>query len=338
MPRIHSDVSLRTRHTFGMAVKTRFWAEFASTEELAFFYRDRKWRELPKGLLSGGSNVLFAADFSGLLLHPAIYGIDIVEESDRSVRVRVGAGENWDRFVAEAVRRGWHGLENLSWIPGCVGTSPVQNIGAYGAEAENVVDRVEFWSPRDGRRHQLDNRSCRFAYRDSIFKNELRGAAVITHVVFRLKKKAEFTLTYGELAEKFPTQDRATLRKVRDAVIAIRKRKLPDPQQLPNAGSFFKNPRMSEAAFLRLKQAHPGVPDFRLSDGTRKIPAGWLVEQCGWKGFREKDAGVFENHALILVNHGRADGRQILALAEKIRRSVADRFAIRLEPEVTVYY
>jgi UDP-N-acetylmuramate dehydrogenase len=144
-------------------------------------------------------------------------------------------------------------------------------------------------------------------------------------------------LTYGELAERFPTQEQATLRKVRDAVIATRRRKLPDPRQLPNAGSFFKNPRVSEAEFRRLKQAHPGVPDFRLSDGTRKIPAGWLVEQCGWKGFREKDAGVFENHALILVNHGRADGRQILALAEKIRNSVADRFSIRLEPEVTVY-
>ena len=329
-PRIETDASLEKRHTFGMTVKTRFWADFVSTEELAFFYRDRKWREVPKGLLSGGSNVLFAGDFPGLLLHPAIYGIDIVGEDDRSVRVRVGAGESWDRFVAEAVRQGWHGLENLSWIPGCVGTSPVQNIGAYGVEAKDVIDRVEFWSPQDGKQHQLDNGSCRFAYRDSIFKNELKDAAVITHVVFRLKKKAEFTLTYGELAEQFPAKERATLRKIRDAVIAIRKRKLPDPRQLPNAGSFFKNPQVTEAAFQRLKRAHPGMPFFRLSDG-------WLVEQCGWKGFRENDAGVYENHALILVNHGRADGRQILALAEKIRNSVADRFAIRLEPEVTVY-
>ena len=333
---IEQNASLKERHTFRMDVRARFWAEFASVDDLAYFCEDRQWRKVPQLILSGGSNMLFLDDFPGLVLRPAIYGIEVVEEDECTVRVRVGAGENWDRFVAEAVGRGWHGVENLSWIPGCVGTCPVQNIGAYGVEAKEVVDRVEFFSREDGRRHEIDGRSCAFAYRDSIFKRELKETAVITHVVFRLRKDAGFTLTYGELAERFSPKERASLQAVRDAVIDIRRRKLPDPADLPNAGSFFKNPQVAEADFHRLKKSHPAVPEFPLDDGSRKIPAAWLVEQCGWKGFREKDAGVFESHALILVNHGSADGRQILALAEKIRASVAERFGIELEPEVTV--
>jgi UDP-N-acetylmuramate dehydrogenase len=336
MRRIERNVSLKDLHTFRMDVRARYWAEFTSVDELAFFFEDRQWRQVPKRILSGGSNVLFIEDFPGLVLRPAIYGIDILEEDERTVRVRVGAGENWDRFVAEAVGRGWHGVENLSWIPGCVGTCPVQNIGAYGVEAKAVIDRVAFFSREDGKCHELDGSSCGFAYRDSIFKQELKETAVITHVVFRLRKGAGFTLTYGELAERFPRKERASLEAVRNAVIDIRRRKLPDPADLPNAGSFFKNPQVSKADFHRLKKSHPAMPAFPLEDGSRKIPAAWLVEQCGWKGFREKDAGVFESHALILVNHGNADGRQILALAERIRTSVAARFEIDLEPEVTV--
>ncbi|MGD8368623.1 MAG: UDP-N-acetylmuramate dehydrogenase, partial [Desulfobacterales bacterium] len=290
----------------------------------------------PKLILGGGSNVLFLDDFPGLVLHPAIRGIELLGEDSDSVLVWVGAGENWDGFVAEAVSRGWHGVENLSWIPGCVGACPIQNIGAYGVEVKAVIDRVEVWSIEDFQPRVIDRRSCRFGYRDSIFKHELKKSAVITGVVFRLHKKASFTLTYPELRAAFSAAGSADLAAVRDAVIAIRRRKLPDPAGLANAGSFFKNPIVAESKYRQLKSRHPLMPAFRLVDGRWKIPAGWLVERCGWKGFRDGDAGVSQDHALILVNHGRATGAQILALSQQITASVADRFGIDLKPEVTI--
>jgi UDP-N-acetylmuramate dehydrogenase len=333
---IRNNVPLKDRHTFHLDVNARFWAEFTSTEDLIFFYGDEKWRRLPKMILSGGSNVLFRGDFEGLVLHPAICGQEILDEDSQSVRVRVGAGEDWDRFVAEAVRRGWHGIENLSWIPGCVGTSPVQNIGAYGAEVQDVVERVEFFSTEDLQIHRLDSRQCGFGYRSSVFKLALKQTAVITHVVFRLRKQAAFVLTYPDLKKELSCQKAVTLQAVRDAVIAIRSRKLPDPRRIGNAGSFFTNPEVSEADLAHLQRRHPGMPVFRQVDGACKIPAGWLVEQCGWKGFRTKDAGVSPDHALILLNYGGATGEEILALAGQIRESVADRFGIVLTPEVTI--
>jgi UDP-N-acetylmuramate dehydrogenase len=336
MRRIEHDVALKDHHSFRMDVCARFWAEFSSVEELAFFYRDSKWAGTSKLILSGGSNVLFVDDFPGLVLHPAIRGLEVLDENADSVSVRVGAGENWDEFVQEAVLRGWHGIENLSWIPGCVGACPIQNIGAYGVEAKDVIERVEFWSTEDFQLHQIEGCACRFGYRDSIFKHELKKSAVITRVVFHLPKKASFTLTYPDLKAFFPEEGGADLGAVRAAVIAIRKRKLPDPRRLANAGSFFKNPSVAEADYVHLKRRYPAMPGFRFADGQWKIPAGWLVEQCGWLGFRDGDAGVSRDHALILVNHGCATGAQILSLAERIAASVVDRFGIALEPEVTI--
>ena len=336
MCQIQNNAALKDRHTFHLDVNARFWAEFTSPAELSFFYGDEKWCRVPKVILSGGSNVLFRGDVEGLVLRPAIYGKDILDEDSQSVRVRVGAGEDWDRFVAEAVRRGWHGIENLSWIPGCVGTSPVQNIGAYGVEVKDVIERVEFFSTEDLQVHRLDSRQCGFGYRDSVFKRALKQTAVITHVVFQLRKRAAFVLTYPDLKKELSCQKAATLQTVRDAVIAIRSRKLPDPNRIGNAGSFFKNPEVGEADAARLQRRHPGLPVFRQAGGVCKIPAGWLVEQCGWKGFRTKDAGVSPDHALILLNYGRATGEEILSLAGRIRASVADRFGIVLTPEVTI--
>lgn len=333
---VQQNVPLKDRNTFRVDVNARYWAEFSSVAELAVYHRDPAWAGAPKLVIGGGSNVLFLDHFPGLVLHPAIRGMEILHEDAGSVLVRVGAGENWDEFVAAAVAQHWHGIENLSWIPGFVGTSPIQNIGAYGVEVKDAIERVEYWSTEDFQAHEIDGRSCKFGYRDSIFKHELKKSAVITRVVFRLAKKASFTLTYPDLKAVFPEGGGADLGAVREAVIAIRKRKLPDPRQLPNAGSFFQNPRVAEAEYRRLKNRHPAMPAFRLADGSWKIPAGWLVQQCGWKGFRKGDAGVSRDHALILVNHGRATGGQILSLAEQITASVADRFGIELRPEVTV--
>ncbi len=333
---VRHNISLKDRTTFHVDVNARHWADFSSPEELVYYYRSERWTAVPKLVLSGGSNVLLLSDFPGLVLHPAIRGIEVVAEEADSVLVRAGAGEKWDDFVSEAVRRGWHGIENLSWIPGYVGTSPIQNIGAYGVEAGDVVEKVEYWDRKDGKSHVLENRSCGFAYRDSVFKQALRDRAVVTHVLFRLRKAPGFVLTYPDLNAALSGETAVTLARVREAVIRIRKQKLPDPAQLGNAGSFFKNPRVDAEVFQTLKMRHPEIPGFFLDDGGVKIPAGWLVQRCGWKGFREKDVGVFEDHALILVNHGRASGRQILTLAEKIEASVADRFGIRLEPEVTI--
>ncbi|MCF8081435.1 MAG: UDP-N-acetylmuramate dehydrogenase [Desulfobacterales bacterium] len=335
-PQIHQYISLKDQNTFHIEVKARYWAEFASHEDLVLYYRDKAWRTVPKLILSGGSNVLFVKDFSGLVLHPSIRGIDVVEEDADSILVNVGAGENWDDFVAHAVSMGWHGIENLSWIPGCVGTGPVQNIGAYGAEIKDVVEQVEYWSTTDFGRHLLANQDCRFAYRDSIFKQGLKKEAVITRVRFRLSKVPRFTLAYADLKQELAGKGPPTLTTVRDAVIAVRKRKLPDPAEVGNAGSFFKNPEVTEERLEILHRRNPSMPVYPAAGGAFKVPAGWLVERCGWKGFREGDAGVHPRHALVLVNYGSATGEEIQDLAARIETSVFDRFGIELSPEVTI--
>ncbi len=333
---VQENVSLKNRTTFQVDAKARFWGEFSSPEDLMFYYRDETWRTVPKLILGGGSNVLFVKDFPGLVLHPAIRGIDLVEEDPESVSVTVGGGENWDDFAAHAVSMGWHGVENLSWIPGFVGTGPVQNIGAYGAEIKDVVEQVEYWSTTDFGRHLLANQDCRFAYRDSIFKQGLKNEAVITRVRFRLSKVPRFNLAYADLKQELAGKGPPTLAAVRDAVIAVRKRKLPDPAEVGNAGSFFKNPEVSEDMLEILRRRHPSMPSYRFAAGGCKIPAGWLVERCGWKGFRQGDAGVHPRHALVLVNYGSATGEEIQDLAGRIEASVLDRFGIELSPEVTI--
>jgi UDP-N-acetylmuramate dehydrogenase len=334
---VQENVSLKDRNTFHIDVKARYWAEFVSHEDLIFYYhRDERWRNVPKLILGGGSNVLFVKDFPGLVLHSSIRGIDVMEEDADSILVNVGAGENWDDFVAHAVSMGWHGIENLSWIPGFVGTGPVQNIGAYGAEIKDVVEQVEYWSSTDFGRHLLANQDCRFAYRDSIFKQALKDDAVITRVDFRFSKVPRFHLTYPDLKQEAAKMGTPTLATIRDAVIAVRKRKLPDPAELGSAGSFFKNPEVSKETLEGLHRRHPSLPVYPTAGGGFKVPAGWLVERCGWKGFREGDAGVHPRHALVLINYGSATGQEILDLAERIEKSVFERFGLELSPEVTI--
>jgi len=288
-----------------------------------------------KLVIGGGSNILLTGDVKGTVVHVLTRGFSVVKETAEHVFVRVAAGEPWDDFVSYTVQNGWGGLENLSLIPGTAGASPVQNIGAYGVEVKDFIDEVRCFDIKQNHFFSLTNQKCRFGYRDSIFKNKLKKNIIITHVTFRLQKKPVYYLHYEALAQEIKNYGALSLDSVRKAVIAIRQRKLPDPALLPNAGSFFKNPVISVPAFNQLQKKFPSIPHHE-ENGKIKIPAAWLIEQCGWKGFRQGDAGVHQTHALILVNYGKASGKEILNLSRKIIASVKKRFGISLIPEVTI--
>ncbi|MGE4586908.1 MAG: UDP-N-acetylmuramate dehydrogenase [Mangrovibacterium sp.] len=331
------NCSLRSYNTFGLDSRASYYFEFTEEEDLPVFLAHFEgWEELPLLFLGGGSNLLFAADYPGLVIHARLPGIRTVREDRYRIWLEAGAGVEWDDFVEFCVRSGYGGAENLSLIPGYVGAAPVQNIGAYGAEAAELVERVRGFDMKDFTYRELVAEECRFAYRDSIFKGELKGRFVVTSVVFRLDKFPQFRLDYGDLRAEAGRLGRICLGNVREAVVAIRRRKLPDPLKLGNAGSFFKNPVVSEETAGQLKEAFPDMPVYQTAGGFSKLAAGWLIEQCGWKGYREGEAGVHEDQALVLVNYGKATGCQLLSLADKIRESVYRRFAVELEPEVLI--
>jgi len=290
----------------------------------------------PVIILGGGSNLLFTGDWDGLVVMPQILDREILETHGDTVSVAGGAGENWDAFVRWTLGLGLGGLENLALIPGTVGAAPIQNIGAYGVELRDHLLWVEALDLRVGRVERFYNADCGFGYRDSVFKRE-PDQWLITRVAFRLSRRPELELDYGEIRDELAASGIAdpTATQVAAAVSAIRRRKLPDPAQIGNAGSFFRNPVVSEAQAAQLLAAHPKMPQFAAYGGI-KIPAGWLIEASGWKGHRSGDAGVHAGHALVLVNHGRASGSQIATLASQVSASVADRFGITLEPEVRI--
>lgn len=335
MIRFYEDYSLKNHNTFGVEAKARFYFEFTEPADLEIFLRSNEgWRDEALLLLGEGSNVLFRDDFNGLVICPKVPGLALVHEDRQNVWVEAGAGENWDEFVEYCVFQGFGGPENLSHIPGAVGAAPVQNIGAYGREVGELVERVKGFNLQTMQMEEYSGEECRFDYRDSIFKQELKGKFVITSVIFRLEKFPEFNLTYGSLGEKVKELGETSLYNIRKAVIAIRSAKLPDVKELGSAGSFFKNPVVDEAVALHLQQKFPDMPVYPAGASRRKLAAGWLIEQAGWKGYREGDAGVHEKQALVLVNYGAATGKQIFELSEKIRSSVADKFGIELEREV----
>lgn len=335
---IRENISLKPFNTFGIEVKTRFFVELATEEDIFSFFSSVNNFPKPFLFIGGGSNILFTKDFEGTVVRLCTKGIRIIEEDNDSVTVNAASGENWDDFVKFCVEKGWGGLENLSMIPGNVGTGPIQNIGAYGVEIKDVISGIETILLETHEKVVLSGEQCEFGYRDSIFKGKEKGKYFILNVSFRLSKHPELKLDYGTIREELKTMDRSdpTIADVREAVCRIRARKLPDPGQIGNAGSFFKNPVISQHQFINLQEKFPGVVSFPQDDGY-KIAAAWLIEQCGWKGKRYGDAGVHENQPLVLVNYGSATGEEILHLASRIIDSVEQKFGIRLDTEVNIY-
>ena len=337
---ILENISLRSYNTFGIDVTARYFASFASEEELASLYNTKQViQSNDRLILGGGSNILFTCNVDGCVLHNEIPGIELLEENENSVLLRVGAGVNWHSFVQYCVDHNWSGVENLSLIPGCVGASPMQNIGAYGVEVKEVIEVVEAWDIEARKVVYFSNADCEFGYRDSVFKHALKGKFVILNVVFRLSKTPHFKIEYGAIIQELEKMGTTSLsiKAVSEAVIRIRTSKLPNPSVIGNAGSFFKNPSVSASQYHKLKNAFSDIVSYTNADGTYKLAAGWLIEQCGWKGYRKGDAGCHERQALVLVNYGKASGKEIIQLSESIATSVKSHFGIELEREVNMY-
>jgi UDP-N-acetylmuramate dehydrogenase len=332
---LQTGVSLRPFNTMGIAARARFLLPVHGLDELRAVRADPSLSMLPRLVVGGGSNLLFTGDFDGLVLHMRASGIAIVGETSDAVLVRAAAGESWHGLVAWTLAHGLGGLENLSLIPGSVGASPIQNIGAYGSELKDCFHALTAFDFATGELLHLDRAACEFGYRDSIFKHRLHGRAVILDVTFALPKRWQPNLRYAELAQEAEargwTQPGAA--DISAAVIAIRQRKLPDPALLGNAGSFVKNPVVPAAERDALLVQHPRMVSYAQGDGSFKLAAGWLIDQCGWKGRSMGAAGVYEKQALVLVNRGNASGAEMVALAEAIQRDVEVRFGVRLEPE-----
>lgn len=329
--------SVLAHNTFGIDACTERFVEYSSVDELTEFVRSAAKDECPPLLhIGGGSNLLFTGDFCGTLLHSAIKGMERIDcGGDGNVLVRVGAGEVWDDFVEYAVAQGWYGIENLSLIPGEVGASAVQNIGAYGVEAKDFIVSVEAVSLVDGTKRVFDNAECEYGYRTSVFKTSLRGLYAVTHVVFRLSCEFKPLLTYGNVSACLPEDEEVTPQLLRRTIINIRESKLPDPKVQGNAGSFFMNPVVSRGSFEAIRAEYPNMPYYEVEDGV-KIPAGWMIEQCGWKGRSLGRAGVHERQALVLVNLGGATGGEILELCDLVKKSVKEKFGVDIHPEVNV--
>jgi len=336
MIEIKKDFPLKSRNTFGLDVSSRCFVEANTTDKISFSLNYASYYNLPVLILGGGSNTLFTKNYEGLIIHPSIQGIDVIEDLSDSTVIRVGAGVNWDFLVDWCVSRNLGGLENLSFIPGNVGASPIQNIGAYGVEAKDTILKVEGINVVTKKIFELNNAECKFDYRYSIFKNELKHKVVITFVYFKLSKTPNLITHYGNIEEEIEKIGEKSISTVRQAVINIRKRKLPDPAELGNAGSFFKNPLVSINDFEEIKKRFDKAPSYPASENSVKVPAGWLIEQCGWKGKQVGDCGVHKDQALVLVNYGNATGNEILNLAKQIQKSVHDQFGIELEMEVNV--
>ncbi|HRO45227.1 UDP-N-acetylmuramate dehydrogenase [Agriterribacter sp.] len=342
---IRENISLRQYNTFGIDVRARYFSSFAGIDLLAEWI-ERKPR-VKKIILGGGSNMLFTKNVDGIVLKNEIMGIEEIKEDDTYVYVRAGAGENWHRFVQYCIQRNWAGLENLSLIPGNVGAAPMQNIGAYGVELQEVFNSLSAYHLHDKKVHNFTAGDCAFGYRESVFKKRYKDQFIILNVTFRLRKHPVFHTSYGAIREELEKMQvkALSIRAISQAVINIRSSKLPDPAVIGNAGSFFKNPEIPLKQFEALRKTYPAIPHYPARQYPApgkddhdfvKLAAGWLIEQCGWKGFRRGDAGVHANQSLVLVNYGKATGKDIYHLSGEILRSVHKKFGIVLEREVNI--
>jgi UDP-N-acetylmuramate dehydrogenase len=331
---IEHDISLQQFNTFGIPAHARRYLRVEDPAQLALLTADPALAALPRLVLGGGSNLLITRDeVDSLVLHMALTGKEIVGETGDAILVRARAGENWHGFVQWTLEQGLGGLENMSLIPGTVGASPIQNIGAYGAEVKDLFHSLTAFDFATGTTRTMDGGACRFAYRDSVFKHEDGRDLAVLDVTFALPRAWTPNLRYAELAQALADLAAPTPRQVSDAVIAIRRRKLPDPAEIGNAGSFFKNPVVSGEHCARLLESWPNLVHHAQPDGSEKLAAGWLIDQCGWKGKSLGRAGVYPKQALVLVNNGGATGEEVLALARAIQADVQERFGVLLEPE-----
>ena len=329
--------NLLPHNTFGISAVASRFVEYDSVEELRSFLKSADPANKPILHIGSGSNLLFTGDFFGTVLHSAIRTIETIAEDDDNFLLRIGSGVIWDEFVSYTVDHNLYGAENLSLIPGEVGATAVQNIGAYGAEAKDIIDTVETVDLATAESRSFSNHECRYAYRDSIFKNELRGKYAVTHVVYKLSKTPCFRLDYGNIRSELQTKGlEVNQRNLRETITEIRKAKLPDPKETGNAGSFFMNPVIPQEQFKRLAEKFPSIPHYPAGDGLVKLPAGWLIDQCGWKGQSLGKAGVHDKQALVLVNRGGASGQDIVLLAKAVARSVDEKFGITIQPEVNI--
>lgn len=334
---IRENYSLKAYNTFGIDVRCKYFVETTLESELLEFVGAYEWEADEVLILGGGSNFLFTADFDGTVFYPMMKGIKLVSEDEEFVYVRVGVGEEWETFVSWAVEHGYGGVENLALIPGHVGAAPVQNVGAYGMEAGDTIYKVEAIDLEKAKQVYFDAEDCQFAYRDSIFKKEWKNQYIITRVVFRLTKQPVFRLDYGSIKNELEKRGgEVSLQSIRQAVIDIRNEKLPDVKDLPSAGSFFKNPVVDRNTADYLLQQYPKLPVYAIDEENCKLAAGWLIEQCKWKGRSLGNAGVYEKQALVLVNRGGANGTEISHLANEIKKSVFVKFGVWIELEVTV--
>ncbi len=322
----------------GVSAKARFFTEVNTVDAHRKALEFVQENELPVLILGGGSNILFVKDFPGLVIHQNSKGIELVAENDEQVEVTVAAGENWHQLVQFCVNKGWGGIENLSLIPGNVGAAPIQNIGAYGVELESVFSSLEALYIKTGEIRTFSKDECAFGYRDSIFKKELKGEVIIISVNLILQKNQQVQLSYKALSDYLEKNriNNPGIKEVSEAVIAIRQSKLPDPNEIGNTGSFFKNPVIPVSLFDDLKQKYPDIPAYPVSGEQVKVPAGWLIEKAGWKGKREGEVGMHAKQALVLVNYGKATGQDLWEFANKVKRSVHQQFDIDLTPEVNI--
>ncbi len=345
---IQENISLKSLNTFGIDVSAKYFAQFNSVNELhellEFNRRPTINEKRSTLILGGGSNILFTKDFDGLVLKNEIVGIKEIKEDEHHVYVQVGAGVNWHHFVLHCISNGWAGIENLSLIPGNVGASPMQNIGAYGVEIKDVFYSLEAFHIREKKMINFSLNDCAFGYRDSVFKRKFKNEFVITDVTYRLNRIPTFNTSYGAIEQELEKMGvkELSIQAISQAVINIRSSKLPDPAVIGNAGSFFKNPEIQNSKFKSLKERFPDIVGYDLPNGNTKLAAGWLIEQCGpengasWKGYRKGDAGCHERQALVLVNYGNAKGSEIYNLSEDILQSIKEKFGVGLEREVNI--
>tara|TARA_B100000965_G_scaffold110141_1_gene90983 strand:+ start:2483 stop:3493 length:1011 start_codon:yes stop_codon:yes gene_type:complete len=332
-----NNISIKKYNSFKVDHKIKKFYRIQSKEEMIKVKRSISKNEKII-ILGGGSNILFTKNFNGSILYNNILGKEIIKETKKNIYIKFGAGENWDKSVEFCVKNKWYGIENLSLIPGSVGAAPIQNIGAYGTEIKDYIYEVSGINLSNGKSQIYENKLCNFSYRNSIFKGKLKNIFFITHVTIKLSKSKKLNLSYNEVKKYFRNKksNEITIDNVRKKIIEIRESKLPDPKKLGNCGSFFKNPLVDFYFFNNLKNKYPDIIGFKNSNGM-KISAAWLIEKCGWKGYKKDNIGVYKNHALVLVNYGSNNGKKIYKLSEKIKESVNEKFNISLENEVNIF-